>query len=152
MVCRWCGETANSEITAREMMFGFRDRFVYEKCSACGGLQIQDIPEVIALSKYYPAEFWSHKLAEKNALIPEWLNYGVLRWLLDDRYAKLISLIPSPSLRSAFWRALKYRIKSDHKVLDVGCGTGSLICALADIGIKAPIGVDPFIEPSTITY
>ena len=43
--CAICGNTErNRDFLAREMMFGFRDTFPYFECSACGCLQIAEIP------------------------------------------------------------------------------------------------------------
>ena len=55
--CRGCGNASgNAEHTAREMMFGTRDEFVYVECAKCGTLQIKEIPE---LAKYYPENYLS---------------------------------------------------------------------------------------------
>jgi len=35
----------------REMMYGFRDEFIYIECSECGCLQIAEIPEDISNSR-----------------------------------------------------------------------------------------------------
>ena len=56
-VCRICGNTEKNLIhKAQEMMFGTRDEFDYLECSACGTLQIVEIPD---LSCYYPRDYYS---------------------------------------------------------------------------------------------
>jgi len=53
LTCKICGNKENNtEYTAREMMFGFRDEFNYFQCNNCQCLQIESFPENI--SKYYP--------------------------------------------------------------------------------------------------
>ena len=56
--CKICNNTQGHQLVfAREMMFGFRDEFLYFKCPVCGCLQIADIPK--NLSKYYPENYYS---------------------------------------------------------------------------------------------
>ncbi|MBT8432502.1 MAG: hypothetical protein KJP27_08430 [Altererythrobacter sp.] len=55
MACRICGVDEFSErITAREMMFGSREAFEYERCGVCGTLQIVDMPD--DLERFYASE------------------------------------------------------------------------------------------------
>ena len=52
MLCRICGGKSGAErFTAREMMFGTREKFDYVLCNECSTLQIAEIPD--ELGKYY---------------------------------------------------------------------------------------------------
>ena len=53
--CRICVNLRDNRIhLAREMMFGTRETFEYFECSACGTIQIAEVPE---LSRYYPENY-----------------------------------------------------------------------------------------------
>ena len=56
--CRICNnDKHNTQVIAREMMFGFRDEFSYFKCNICNCLQIAAFPD--DMSKYYPENYYS---------------------------------------------------------------------------------------------
>lgn len=56
--CEICGNTtSNRRFTAREMMFGLRDRFDYREYSACGCLQLIAPPD--DYSRFYPSNYYS---------------------------------------------------------------------------------------------
>lgn len=49
--CRICGNrSGNRQHRAREMFLGTRDPFTYAECSACGTVQLRDVPD---LRPYY---------------------------------------------------------------------------------------------------
>ncbi|MFN3315565.1 MAG: class I SAM-dependent methyltransferase, partial [Raineya sp.] len=44
----------------------------------------------------------------------------------------------------------KLNIRSDTKILDVGCGSGDLLKKLEKIGCKKLVGIDPYLKENTI--
>jgi len=154
---------------AREMMFGFRDQFSYSECSACGSVQIDEVPTDLA--RYYPTQYYSFAPAN----LPNQPDgcIGKLRArarrLRDSSAALgngisgklLYSIFPDPqwrnSLRTLFRdtfppegpRPLGITAKS--RILDVGCGSGALLLLLAGVGFRTVVGVDPYIR-SDISY
>jgi hypothetical protein len=51
--CHVCGNSDRNKIhTAREMMFGSREQFVYLECAECGTVQLRDQPTDI--HRHYP--------------------------------------------------------------------------------------------------
>lgn len=44
----------------------------------------------------------------------------------------------------------KGEIKDTHRILDVGCGAGAMLCSMAANGVKDPVGCDPFIEADIV--
>jgi len=129
-------------------MFGFRDVFDYLECSKCQCLQIVDVPP--AMAKYYPDNYYAHtrvsprkklrnffaKRRNKYAL----LSQGVIGRVL---YAKL----PHTALRSL----ARLRVGESTRILDVGCGAGSLLVSMGDLRFRNLLGVDPFI-PADVQY
>ncbi len=56
--CRICGEKKRNKIvTAKEMMYGTREEFVYFICGCCGCMQIVKVPD--NLGKYYSGDYYS---------------------------------------------------------------------------------------------
>lgn len=144
MNCRVCGNAAgNTAHRLREMMFGYRDEFDYMECAACKCVQIVDIPS--SISKYYPSTYHSF------APVGPRRRFRRLPAKLRDRYAlsrrgmigKLLSRRspPDPALESL----ARINPTDGMRILDVGCGSGLLLNALADLGFRNLLGVDPFL-------
>jgi SAM-dependent methyltransferase len=150
MACRICGQPSNSSFNVREMMFGFRDSFSYETCSNCGSIQISNVPAPDILRKYYPEEFWSKSSIDVGVPAVKQFAYDALGLLLDRRLRPLAQLVSRQLPNTAFSEAVRYRIARSDRVLDAGCGTGALICAFAKLGLRNPMGVDPFVENDII--
>lgn len=141
-VCNVCQFHSTHNYVIREMMFGTRDEFIYQECSNCGCLQIVDVPEEI--SKYYPSYYYSF-----NSKLP---TLKKVRLGLQAVINKLLTKNKERKLRKI---ALGYlspiNIKSNSKILDVGCGRGELICRLFNMGFESVEGTDKFL-PEEITY
>jgi len=143
MKCKICGNTKeNQKYEPIEMMFGYKDAFRYFQCSNCECLQIEDIPE--NMSKYYPDNYYSYQTTHfsKNKIKKFLIG-------LRDRYALfgsgfigglLYSKYPNEQLRNLSIIG----VKSDTRILDVGCGAGALLYSLRELGISNLLGVDPF--------
>ena len=143
MKCRICGnDNENQTFEVREMMFGYKDVFLYFQCSRCKCLQIEDFPP--DMSKYYPDNYYSYQtifyrnklkklltgLRDKYALFGK----GFIGKLLHAKYPNLalhcLSLLP---------------VRKDTRILDVGCGGGALLNSMHELRMKNLLGVDPFI-------
>jgi len=142
--CRICGnEEQNKTYQIKEMMFGYRDIFPYFQCSQCDCLQIESFPENIA--KYYSDNYYSYQASSNRN------KFKKLLAVLRNRYAlfgvgamgKILYAI-APDKRLRIFSFLS--IKENTSILDVGCGSGRLLYALKEAGIKNLLGVDPFNE------
>ena len=138
--CRICKSPFKKEYTLKEMMFGFKDKFIYEECTSCGCLQIKELPTNIL--KYYPSYYYSFtqdiaKL-KKQPLIKRMLKNFRLRKLYRSN---------NPMLRYL----KEINTKMEDRILDIGCGRGKLICDLFNKGFENIEGVDKFI-PKEINY
>jgi 2-polyprenyl-3-methyl-5-hydroxy-6-metoxy-1,4-benzoquinol methylase len=144
MKCKICkNERGNKEFRVREMMFGFRDEFIYFQCTKCGCLQIKEIPENI--SKYYTPNYYSFNVYNKsNSIIKRFIkrlsyyaifNKGTIGKLFYRNF-------PNISLRSLS----RIKPKKNIRILDIGCGSGSFLCSLREFGFKNLYGIDPYIK------
>lgn len=148
MKCKICENSENlKEYTVKEMMFGFRDEFLYFECNKCGCLQIAEIPT--NMDKYYPSNYYSYSemFHFSNSKVVEILkkqrdNYVIFKKSL---FGKLIDkCIPNnnPQLKILS----EIGLSRNSKILDVGCGNGNLLLLLQKNGFKNLIGVDPYLE------
>lgn len=138
--CRICGSPFSATYHAREMMFGFKDKFEYQECGSCGCVQISELPENI--TKYYPPYYYSFNLkVDPLKRLPFFKRlFGPIR--LKKKYKKNHYLLEQLQPDNT---------KINAKILDVGCGKGQLICNLFNAGFENIQGVDKFL-PEEIDY
>jgi len=146
MKCIICGnETDNQLVSAKEMNFGFRDVFSYVECSSCHCLQISEIPE--NMMKYYSASYYSFQEPRRLSKFEKFLRRRRDRYeLFGESIIGFLAhlIIKSPSIASM---GAKYTgIRLDSTILDVGCGSGSLLESLYDVGLRHVTGIDPLIK------
>ena len=148
MECKICGNRKeNKEFKIKEMMFGFKDEFAYIKCSKCGCLFIKEIPE--NMSKYYPSDFGSFDDFTKGLknLIMQLAKREISRYTIFNRgfvgrlfYKSFLHTSP------ASLSHINIKLSKDSRILDVGCGSGSFLYALSELGFINLLGIDPYIE------
>ncbi len=153
MKCEICNNLkGNKFYEAQEKMFGWGDKFVYFQCAKCECLQISKVP--LNISKYYSSDYYSFSLAGSNQFTSP---IKKLVKKLRDRYAvfnkgiigKLIYRgFPNEWLRSLFYlqSLSKVNLSKETKILDVGCGAGSFLETLSQMGFKNLMGIDPYIK------
>jgi 2-polyprenyl-3-methyl-5-hydroxy-6-metoxy-1,4-benzoquinol methylase len=138
------------------MMFGTRERFAYYICVDCGTLQIVDVLSPEELGRHYRTDYYSYRSSDA---IPKFI-----RWLISqqDRYelrtgrsaiGALCARLPS-GIRALFGgptvRMLgQHGVERHARIIDVGCGSGTLLDRLAQVGFDNLCGADPFIEADT---
>jgi len=128
------------------MMFGTRDKFPYFQCSRCGCLQIKEIPSNI--EKYYPNNYYSYNFISplnknnpiKKTAIRLRNQFAVSNKGIFGRV--LYSIFPYPKLIILS----KVNLTRDSKILDVGCGMGSVLYSLKELGFNNLLGIDPYID------
>lgn len=157
MKCKICDNTENNKTyEVREMQFGFRDKFAYFQCAKCSCLQITDIPANI--SKYYPSNYYSFNIPvwepkEDNILVKTVKRirneYAITKKGLIGKF--LYSKYPAKGFEteSHFYfpdHPPKNLYSKDSRILDVGCGNGSFLHVLKEVGFKNLLGIDPYCE------
>lgn len=148
LACNICGNTAqNAFYAAREMMFGMRDPFTYLECAQCQCLQLTTPPA--NLSKYYPPNYYSFAtspLAKYENRVKNIVRgirvthavtggFGPLGSVLYRRHPEAIPHTLRPT-----------GVTKRSRILDVGCGSGTLVYGLYFAGFKHVVGIDPFLD------
>lgn len=149
MKCRVCGSESNHNVfPAKEMMFGLEKEFSYFECNKCACLQISVIPD--DLSSYYPNDYYSYKMIKwENKLLKAALiarnkaavfNKGLI--------GKVLNVIKKPSvLSSTFLSCIaRQKLNTNSRIMDVGCGDGTFLLHLSEVGFSNLLGVDPYVE------
>lgn len=143
--CIICAQPHSSShyFTAREMMFGMRDTFTYFECEHCGTVQISALPE--NLSRYYPDTYYSYagSTPKKIPLIKRFLKQQQAKFLLTGE--GVIGRLAQKFFPYEIW-IKNIPLNFDSKILDVGCGSGSLLLRFEHFGFKHLQGVDPFLS------
>lgn len=147
MTCRICHSTEISEsLSAREMMLGLREVFIYDLCASCGCLQIRHIPDDLA--PYYPEAYYSFQFdpASNRAKIEALHN----RAICGDRNlaGMLLNTIFNNRMLESF---AQLDPPKEAAILDIGCGSGKLLHFLREQGYTHTLGIDPFLQKE-ITY
>jgi SAM-dependent methyltransferase len=148
--CRICANSSDLRVhTAREMMFGSREDFEYIECGGCGTLQIAELPTDLA--RHYPPDYMpsaaavpvgetmARRIAARFA--GRYLATGrgrIGKWVVR-RKPWLAEHFP-PSLRDPL-----LQLGFSSRILDVGCGRGSLLRSLHHFGFRSLAGADKFI-------
>ena len=142
--CKVCNASDGiSAFTAREMVFGTREEFLYQSCSRCGSLQIAEVPADLA--RHYPANYYSFA-GEPRRVSP--LMRRIRKW----QTGRILARGPRACTgrREGVWRTVEWLAAAgatpESSILDVGCGSGYLLRKLASVGFSRLQGADPFIS------
>lgn len=148
--CRVCqGRSVLGRHSVREMMYGTREAFAYFQCADCLCLQIEQIPNDLA--RHYGQGYYSYRRAARPAhWLKRWAGHWRNRWAVFGGSALGAALYRrSPSIELRSLRPLA--LQPGTRVLDVGCGSGHLVFALGDLGLRQVTGIDPFV-PQDIAF
>jgi len=147
-LCRICDlKEYHPVYRVREMMYGLNEEFLYFQCVQCKCLQIIKFPENI--SKYYPKGYLSF-VTDPSYFYRKPLESWVRR--LRDSYSALgkgllgqwvEKFYPAPTDLKALSRI---PLTKESKILDVGCGSGTLLYLLHEAGFSNLLGVDSYID------
>lgn len=137
--CRACLKLAEHTMLAlEERLLGTGERFDYFRCLACRAVQIVEPP---ALERYYGSAYRRHAAA-----VSGWR--GAVARRREDSALGAATLIGAVISRYFPHRALEsvqsLGIPKTAAILDVGCGSGTVLRALRRHGYRDLTGVDPF--------
>lgn len=140
--CRICGGVLGGSLLVREMMFGTRERFLYDQCTDCGCLQIDDFPQDIA--RHYPGGYYSYD-QRRHPRLKRLRRGRRRRWILSAPRAvsALMAFFSGSDELFHMYRRLGLTLGS--QLLDVGAGSGGHVLELRDAGVADAMGLDPFL-------
>jgi SAM-dependent methyltransferase len=151
VACAICGGPTSLRVQASERMFGWGGAYRYDMCDKCGCLQLRDVPD--RMERFYPSGYYAY--TELASPTPARHLYWRVRDAIlfgGARAARplVLPLLPRRISEAGEWLA-RSRAEPRSRVLDVGCGSGTLLRRLVDAGYEHAKGVDPFID-GDITY
>ncbi len=151
MQCRICGNAeGNTPYRAKEMMLGLRHEFCYFQCRACRCLQIETIPPNLA--DYYPENYNGYTPPRTSVFGGPAGGFRRLRYAAALRPGgPLNGLINAVAPAGQYSLLGRFGLTPDSRVLDVGCGNGSYLYPLYELGFRKAAGIDPFIR-QTLVY
>lgn len=144
--CKICGKESKLNIIhIKEHMIGTHEEFEYAECEHCKSLELINIPE--NMGQYYGEDYYSFKnfnqLSDfimkhlKNSYFKNDILGKFLRFFIKDNH-ELYTLV------SKMFKEKK--IAYDSEILDIGCGSGTFLYELSNIGFEHLDGMEPFIE------
>ena len=149
MVCKICGGACeNTVYLLKNVRKDLQETFEYVKCSECGCLQIQEIPE--NLGDYYDnAIYYSFQSINMGG--------GGIHKDLYHRIRACIKnvVVGTPLFQIYHWKWLKetkHRFRKigapqkEMKIVDIGCGNGDFVNQLCAMQYKNVLGIDPYLE------
>ena len=147
--CIICHNSENNQVMmVKELQLGLKEEFAYQLCSKCGSMQLDQFPE--DFGKYYPNEdYYSFNLGLTVSKKPDALRKIKASYLLYGKnplVGSLLSIGYKPPEHYDWMK--KTHAQPDDAILDVGCGNGSLLTRLFQMGFTNLTGIDPFINDS----
>jgi len=125
----------------KEKYYGTFHEFDYQ-VNSDDTLEISCIPENISF--YYPSNYHCHIVEKGNRSIRSYLSILKRKISVSGKFNFLCNLnfIKSTSI----YRAIGLlKLKANAKIIDVGCGGGSHLYSLKEIGFNNLFGLDPFL-------
>ncbi len=142
--CSLCGSDGLETFEAFEMMYETREKFVYSYCDKCELIVLRS--NVENWGKHYPENYYSKKSVEPKDLISKSRRYlsacrSIYLATGSGFLGKWVQVLrPDPLIK--VWH--KLHVKAGDWILDVGCGSGSLLYSLRSKFNTC--GIDPFLE------
>lgn len=144
-VCRVCGNAEENHIfEVKEMLRGTRDVFKYMECGTCKCVQIINPP--VDMTAYYDNHFYGSFSNQRKNRITELMRRIRNRYAIRKQ-GDLIGMVFSkikPLPR--YFTIVGEHATAASRILDVGCGAGSYVSNLREIGFENATGIDPYIK------
>lgn len=147
--CRTCGGAPLEQtLLAKEMMLGSGHMFDYVTCNHCGSMQLQNEPT--DMSSYYSNGYYSTSQSVVSLFQPQWKawlkRYRDAYWITGQGWLgkRIQKRMPNKAISLANLRHL--HLHYNTRILDVGCGTGTIPYVLYNAGFKQITGIEPFIQ------
>jgi 2-polyprenyl-3-methyl-5-hydroxy-6-metoxy-1,4-benzoquinol methylase len=164
--CRVClGIDRLGQLTAREMMFGTKETFLYDLCTGCKSLQLHKAQEPSVTERHYPDNYYSRETSAEKTNTK--LSYRFRQFVRNRQLMQVVgkrnpigaicNLLFYEKCKEKFLKNISIDIddfKIDYRdhILDVGCGEAAIILNnMSKMGFANILGADPFIKLNLIT-
>ncbi len=126
----------------KERMLGTLAPFDYSSCSFCGTLELMTPPKDI--SEYYPDNYYSYKKIEPKDFDKHTMANFARRLLITHRLGSfsLIGSVVSSLYPNYMSWIIKDYFNLNNSILDIGCGAGAFLIAMANAGFSNLHGID----------
>ncbi len=145
--CRICNsDISNAKVyEIKEMMFDTQEVFSYNICPNCRCIQITDVPKNIDSFYTNPKRVYCGFENRSPNRIIAFLKHRLFLQTMgkNNFWGFVLSKFVGQS-EIAQW-ILKTKTDKNTAILDVGCGSGTLLCTLHQFGFENLDGVDPLI-------
>lgn len=141
--CKICESTIDStnQFIVKENMLGTGKEFLYNHCSNCDSLQINEAPE--NLNQYYVSSYYTYNKNFDISRDPSSLFYHTKRILSRTFLFHILRLVHNLQILNFIHYG---QLKTNSKILDVGCGNGDLLCDFHKYGFRNLYGIDPLFK------
>ena len=142
LICK--NSTNNRRFLAAEKMFGNGGQFDYMECASCKAIMLMTVPA--DMSPYYPSDYYAYEEEGTPASIKTWIKDQVVAAVIAHRTGKrtLLGAVLAKATGKFRW-VRQGMFHAETSILDVGCGSGTLLKVLQGAGFKDLTGADVFI-------
>ena len=145
--CRICGNNTNNKLyQGKETRMGFRDEFIYIKCSECGCLQIEKYPSNIA--EYYAGYYSLQQQKTKESLWRIFARNQLFKYRMTGQ--NFLGKIIAGVIPDSFYWIVPNMFGFNSSIIDIGCGSGRLILKMANSGFHNISGIDSFLNDDIV--
>lgn len=144
--CPLCdGSAGNDVIGAAECMYGTGGQFTYRVCASCATVWQPEPPA--DMGRFYPEDYSGFGVDDGGSLVARASTARDRRAMgVGGRLAGAIAewVLPDDPAREGLAAVARTGVPRGARILDVGCGSGTLLARLRAVGFTDLTGVDPF--------
>jgi 2-polyprenyl-3-methyl-5-hydroxy-6-metoxy-1,4-benzoquinol methylase len=144
-ICRICENSKDNKFfAAKEMLQGSREAFQYIECASCKCVQIINPPD--NMINYYDNNSYGSFSKPNLGLAKNAIRRIRNAYAIRNTGGLIGNLISKMKPLPRDFTIIGDYATTSSQILDVGCGIGSYIKDLREIGFKNATGIDPYIK------